>query len=120
MMMWTLLGSILLAFCTRAESGSNSPSSRQADQFAVVAYYPQWSVCDMPPQSLDWSAFTHLIYFWGEPTSTPPYFSLTPGSSDSVTFETGTPGWCPNPISGKTHQQILRDSAAAHGVKLIL
>jgi len=86
----------------------------------VVAYYPQWAVCDMPPQKIDMNAVTHIIYFWGEPTNTPPYFSLVAGSSDSVTFETGQPGWCPSVIAGKTQQQILRDSATAHGVKLIL
>lgn len=88
-------------------------------QFVTIGYYTQWSVCDLPPQYIDWSALTHLIYFWGEPTNNVPYFNLTAGSSDSLTFENGTPGWCTNP-SGRTHQQIIRDSANAHGIKLIL
>ncbi len=101
-------------------SDSPEPTGASGSNLAVIAYYTQWSVCDMPPQKLDWSAFSHLIYFWGEPSSSPPYFTLTAGSADSTTFETGQPGWCVNPISGKTHQQILLDSARAHGVKLIL
>ncbi|MBI1769312.1 MAG: hypothetical protein HYR67_13155, partial [Bacteroidetes bacterium] len=77
--------------------GSTHQSSNAvAGNLKVVAYYTQWSVCDMPPQKFDWSAITHLIYFWGEPKSTSPYFSLFAGSSDSITFETGTPGWCTN------------------------
>src|SRR5689334_22919416 len=98
---------------------SYGATSGTTGNLAVIAYYPQWSVCDMPPQKLDWNAFTHLIYFWGEPTTTPPYFNLYAGSSDSTTFETGTPGWCTN-ATGRTHQQIMLDSARAHNVKLLL
>jgi len=78
----------------------------------------------MPPQRLDFKAFTHIIWFWGEPTNTYPYFSLTAGSSDSTTLTTGTPGWCLNPLdngsNGLTHLKIMRDSCRVNGVKLLL
>src|SRR5689334_1335182 len=94
----------------------------------VIAYYPVWASCDMPPQKLDWSAFTHLIFFWGEPSLTPPYFNLALNGCDSTIFENGGVcggnGWCLNPLdngsNGLTNQKILHDSAAAHGVKLLL
>jgi len=99
-----------------------------AAPLAVLAYYPVWAVCDMPPQELDWKAFTHLIFFWGEPTTAYPYFSLEAGSCDSAIFETGglcgKRGWCLNPLdngsNGFTHQKLLRDSAEANGVALLL
>jgi chitinase len=112
----------------RAASSVLHDSAATARPLAVIAYYPVWSVCDMPPQKLDWKAFSHLIFFWGEPTTAPPYFSLTAGSCDSTIFETGglcnTQGWCLNPLdngsNGVTHQKILRDSAEANGVALLL
>ena len=96
--------------------------------FKVIAYYPVWSVCDMPPQKLDWKAFSHLIFFWGEPTTSYPYFNLVADPCDSTIFENGAVcgknGWCLNPLdngsNGFTHQAILRDSATANGVKLLL
>jgi hypothetical protein len=112
---------VIASFSAESMAGDQSAS---ASNLRVVAYYPQWAVCDMPPQKIDYSALTHLIYFWGEPTTSAPYFSLVAGSGDSTTFEQGTPGWCLNPLdngsNGITHQKILRDSCNAHGVKLIL
>lgn len=104
------------------------PAINKTQNFAVIAYYPIWSVCDMPPQKLDWKAFSHLIFFWGEPTSTYPYFNLVANSCDSTIFENGGvcggTGWCLNSLdngsNGRTHQAILHESAKANGVKLLL
>src|SRR5690349_2500004 len=94
----TLLAAVAaLAASTLTARETPGTVNATASNLKVVAYYTQWSVCDMPPQKLDWNAFTHLIYFWGEPSTTPPYFNLYAGSSDSTTFENGTPGWCTNP-----------------------
>ncbi len=98
-----------------------------ATGLSVVAYYTVWSYCDMPPQDVDYSAITHLVLFGGASSgitpnvNTAPYFPpATPGNNSFSTTFTGTPGWCANPISGKNHVQIMRDSCNAHGVKLLL
>ncbi len=110
-----------------SDSGRLQPSANSATPLAVVAYYTVWSYCDMPPQDVDYSAITHLVLFGGASSgitpnvNTAPYFPpATSGSNSfSITF-TGTPGWCNNPISGKNHVQVMRDSCNAHGVKLLL
>jgi GH18 family chitinase len=102
----------------------------------VVAYYPIWACCDIPPQKIDWRAMTHLIWFSSEPSYTFPYMrelvNSVSGQSDSAIIETGGSdltgtwlGWCYNSLSnnntnGITHLSIARDSAYANNVKLIL
>ncbi len=110
-----------------AKTGQVRPINNSASGLSVVAYYTVWSYCDMPPQDVDYSAITHLVLFGGASSgitpnvNTAPYFPpATPGNNSfSITF-TGTPGWCANPIAGKNHVQVMRDSCNAHGVKLLL
>ncbi|MBI1806905.1 MAG: T9SS type A sorting domain-containing protein [Ignavibacteria bacterium] len=112
------------AFAQQKLSASPTLSRSSTQNLSVIAYYPMWSVCDIPPQKLDFKAFSHLIWFWGEPSATYPYFNLVAGSNDSTTLVTGTPGWCKNPLdngsNGLTHLKIMRDSCRANGVKLLL
>ena len=110
-----------------AKTGQVRSINNSASGLSVVAYYTVWSYCDMPPQDVDYSAITHLVLFGGASSgitpnvNTAPYFPpATPGNNSfSITF-TGTPGWCANPIAGKNHVQVMRDSCNAHGVKLLL
>lgn len=96
-----------------------SPPVSSNINLKTVVYAPQWIVCAFPPEKWDWNAFNYLIWFWGAPQATAPYYTLYAGSSDSTTFETGVPGWCTN-ATGRTHQQVMADSALKHGVNLIL
>ena len=125
---------LLFAFLLSFIAISIAPAQQQ--QVNIVGYYSQSSVCDMPPQNIPWQILKNrgtIIYLWGEPTTTVPYFNLYAGSTDSLTFETGVPGWCYNPLSlvnnsvsppqvtnGITHQVLLQDSAVANNVKLLL
>ncbi len=119
-----IISSLLLSLIFLGAGGEGPRTDKATSSFSVVAYYPIWAVCDMPPQKIDFRAVTHIIWFWGEPTSSYPYFSLFAGSGDSLTLETGQPGWCRNPLdngtNGLTNLKIMRDSCRANGVKLIL
>jgi Glycosyl hydrolases family 18 len=89
----------------------------KAQQLRVVGYYTKWSSCQMPPSKIDYRAFTHIIHFGGEPTTsaTGGYFSCYAGSADSIYLLYGTPQGCTSNV-----QQNLRDSCTRHGIKLIL
>jgi GH18 family chitinase len=81
----------------------------------------------MSPGMMDWSALTHVIIFSADPDpTTSPYFSLVTKPADSSSMEWGVPSPNCSPQgkwgmpAGYSYYEWMRDSADAHGVKLLL